>query len=577
MRYCLLVLAIVATSPLRADTLNEAVQHGMISNPDVLYNTAKQLSARQGIDKARGGWWPTIDANAGFGRERSDNPTTEAIDGPGIRILNRTESYIELKQNLFAGGGIVNEVKRTKSLYQAQELKTQGVAEDLALEIINRYLLVILHEKLYGYAITNYHAHRAVFGMIKERSEAGVSREAEVDQADARLALAESNKISAEANLQEARINYAKVVGKWPGKLVWPRVPTHQDLPRSLGEAIERGLDNHPTVRSTYADVKEAKSQYDVARAAYYPRVDFVLSASQNRNLDGLVGPNNDRMAMIRMNYNLFRGGSDDANVRQTAYEVQEAYELKNKALIDMKESVRLSWNAWTASGLRLNPLRRHVVASRETRSAYQEQFKVGKRTLLDLLDSQNEYYQSQIELARGINDEVYSRYRLLNGMGRLLCYLKMRLPQNVVNNDVFSSAQTHILLNKAMDELPYPDTTDRSLYLAQPVKNMDTTPLTKAIIAKNTTPPPGVTPRIWYVSAGRLKLKADAIALKNRLRNLGFAACIESLSKCTDCFNVVVGPYEYRGHAGNGMERLKEIAHVQGILVTYRQEPKCS
>ncbi|HHF7379480.1 TPA: TolC family protein, partial [Legionella feeleii] len=338
----------------------------------------------------------------------------------------------------FAGGGIVNEVKRTKSLYQAQELKTQGVAEDLALEIINRYLLVILHEKLYGYAITNYHAHRAVFGMIKERSEAGVSREAEVDQADARLALAESNKISAEANLQEARINYAKVVGKWPGKLVWPRVPTHQDLPRSLGEAIERGLDNHPTVRSTYADVKEAKSQYDVARAAYYPRVDFVLSASQNRNLDGLIGPNNDRMAMIRMNYNLFRGGSDDANVRQTAYEVQEAYELKNKALIDMKESVRLSWNAWTASGLRLNPLRRHVVASRETRSAYQEQFKVGKRTLLDLLDSQNEYYQSQIELARGINDEVYSRYRLLNGMGRLLCYLKMRLPQNVVNNDVF-------------------------------------------------------------------------------------------------------------------------------------------
>ncbi|MCC5016249.1 TolC family protein [Legionella sp. 31fI33] len=113
-------------------------------------------------------------------------------------------------------------------------MKTQGVAEDLALEIINRYLLVILHEKLYGYAITNYHAHRAVFGMIKDRSEAGVSREAEVDQADARLALAESNKISAEANLQEARINYAKVVGKWPGKLVWPRVPTHQDLPRSF-------------------------------------------------------------------------------------------------------------------------------------------------------------------------------------------------------------------------------------------------------------------------------------------------------------------------------------------------------
>ncbi|WP_035916041.1 TolC family outer membrane protein [Legionella lansingensis] len=561
------------TFPVFAETLAEAVQHGMISNPDVLFETAKGLSAQQAVKVARGAYFPTVDVTAGFGRERSRNPTTEAIDGPGVRILNRTESNIEFRQNLFAGGGIANELKRNKFLCQAQTLKTQGVAEDLALEVINRYLLVLLHEKLYHYAVVNLQAHRSVFSMIKERSEAGLSREAEVDQADARLALAEANRISAEANLQEARINYAKVVGKWPGKLRWPRIPTHQELPRSLGEAIERGLDNHPTVRSTYADVKEAKSQYEVAQATYYPRVDFVLSASQNKNLDGLIGPNTDRLAMIRMTYNVFRGGSDYAHVRETAYQVQEAYEVKNRALIDLKESIRLSWNAWTAAGLRLKPLRQHVQSSRQTRTAYSEQFKVSKRTLLDLLDSQNEFYEAQIALARGENDEIYGRYRILNGMGRLLSYLKLRLPVNVVNNDVFSSAQTHILLNKAMDRIPFPDNSDQGLILAHPVKNMNTVRLTKAIVDKNTSAPPLVTPKIWYVSVGRFVKKEEAIALANRLKALGFATCIELLDN--NCFNVIVGPYEYRGHAANAMERLKEVAHVPGILATYKEIPK--
>lgn len=570
----LIIASLTITSSGLAETLYEAVQHGMISNPDVLFNTAKGLTARQGVDKAKGGYWPTVDVTGSFGREKSINPTTEAIDGPGQRILNRTESNIEFKQNLFSGGGVVNEVKRNVFLCEAQKLKTQGVAEDLALEITNRYLLVLLHEQLYAFATTNYRVHRSLFSMIKERSDAGISREAELDQADARLALAESNKISAEANLNEARINYAKAVGKWPGKLRWPHIPTTSELPRSLGQAIEQGMDNHPTVKSSYADVKEAKSQYDVARASYYPRVDFVLSASQNRNLDGLIGPNNDRLASIRMNYNLFRGGADEAHVRETAYQVQEAYEVKNKALIDLKESIRLSWNAWMASGLRLKPLKQHVIASRETRGAYQEQFKVGKRTLLDLLDSQNEYYESQIELARGKNDEIYSRYRILNGMGKLLPYLKLKLPVNVVNNDVFSSAQTHILLNKQMDELPYPDTSDRALGLAEPVKNMNTTPLTPAIVNKNTTTPPVVAPRIWYVSAGRFALtqKENAVALSRRLNAMGFNACVQIF---TDSFNVAIGPYEYRGHAANAMERLKEVAHVQGLLVTYRQIPK--
>ncbi|HAT8251463.1 TPA: TolC family outer membrane protein [Legionella pneumophila subsp. pneumophila] len=572
MRKALFVVAMLTSSYAIADTLYEAVQYGMIANPDILLNTAKGLSAKQAIDKAKGGLYPSIDVTGGFGRQRSVNPTSAAIDDTPSTTLNIVESAVELRQRLFAGGGIINEVKRNQYLTEAQKWKTQGIAEDLALEITKNYFAVLLHERLYAYSIENLKAHKAVFKMIKERADAGITRTAEVDQANARLALAEANKISALADLQEVKINYAKTVGKWPENLQMPHVPARKSLPNNLARIIEKGLDNHPTVKSSYADIKEAKAQYDVARAAYYPEVNLVLNSSKNKNLGGLIGPNDSDTVAVRMNYNAFRGGADAARIRETAYQVQEAYETKNRTLLELKETIRLAWNAYVASALRIQPLKQHVTASRKTRTAYQDEFKVGKRTLLDLLDSQNEYYQSQIELARAENDEILSRYRILNGMGCLLKYLNLRLPVNVVNNDVFSSAQTNILLNRKMDEIPYPNNTDNPMVLTHPVKNMEKTRLTKSMVDKNTTYPQQITPKLWYISAGSFRDRNNAIALVKRLNGLGFTAF---MSPYKDLLSVFVGPYEYRGHAGNGMERLKELAHVEGVLVTFKEPPK--
>ncbi|HBZ2980160.1 TPA: TolC family outer membrane protein [Legionella pneumophila] len=572
MRKALFVVAMLTSSYATADTLYEAVQYGMIANPDILLNTAKGLSAKQAIDKAKGGLYPSIDVTGGFGRQRSVNPTSAAIDDTPSTTLNIVESAVELRQRLFAGGGIINEVKRNQYRTQAEQWKTQGIAEDLALEITKNYFGVLLYERLYAYSIENLKAHKAVFKMIKERATAGITRAAEVDQANARLALAEANKISALADLQEVKINYAKTVGKWPENLQMPRVPARNSLPNNLAKIIEKGLDNHPTVKSSYADIKEAKAQYDVARAAYYPEVNLVLNSSKNKNLGGLAGPNDSDTVALRMNYNAFRGGADAAHIRETAYQVQEAYETKNRTLLQLKEAIRLSWNAYVASALRIQPLKQHVMASRKTRTAYQDEFKVGKRTLLDLLDSQNEYYESQIELARAENDEILSRYRILNGMGCLLKHLNLRLPVNVVNNDVFSSAQTNILLNRKMDEIPYPNNTDNPMVLTHPVKNMEKTRLTKSMVDKNTTYPQQITPKLWYISAGSFRDRNNAVALVKRLNGLGFTAF---MSPYKDLLSVFVGPYEYRGHAGNGMERLKELAHVEGVLVTFKEPPK--
>jgi adhesin transport system outer membrane protein len=554
-----------------ADTLNDAVQQAMLSHPDVLLNTAKSLTARQGIAKAKGAFYPSIDLAAGAGREFSLNPTTQAIQDSPSETLNRTESSVELRQNLFAGGAIANEVKRNRYLTEAQEFKTQGIAEDIALDVVNRYLTVLMHQRLYALSVQNLAAHRPLLSMIEERTKAGLTRSAEVYQSNGRLALAESNLISARSNLEEAKINYAKVVGKWPKNLTVPRIPQRRDFPSTLGKTIETGLDQHPTVKSGYADIREAKEQYAVARAAYLPRVDAILSASKNKNLDGLRGANNDRLAMIRGTYNIFRGGADAARIRETAYMVQEAYEIKNRALIDLRESIRLSWNTWINAAARLKPLRAHVTDTKQTRAAYLKQFKLNKRTLLDLLDSQNELYESEIAYEKGKMAEKFARYRIINGMGKLLTYLHINLPRNVKNNDIFSSAQKHILLNDNMDHVPYPDYSDGPVALSRPVPSFEEAKMTPNVVHRNSTAPTPVTPINWYIDAGLFTTKAEAQALANRLIQYGFIGKIVMYKKC---FNVIVGPYKYKEHAGNGMSRLKELAHVPCTLVTYKGPP---
>jgi len=112
MRLKLLIALVFVCSTVSAETLHDAIQHGMITNPDVLYNTAKGLTAVQGVDKARSAYFPTVDATGAFGREQSENPTTTAIDGVGKVTLNKRESNIEMRQNLFSGGGIAYEYKR---------------------------------------------------------------------------------------------------------------------------------------------------------------------------------------------------------------------------------------------------------------------------------------------------------------------------------------------------------------------------------------------------------------------------------------------------------------------------------
>jgi adhesin transport system outer membrane protein len=322
-------------------------------------------------------------------------------------------------------------VDRRRGISESSAHRVYGTAEEIALQAVDAYLDVLKNRELVGYAKDNLAAHQKTFGQVKLRSDKGVGRRADLEQNDARLALATSNLEAAESLLRDAEIAYLKVVGKAPVNLTVPAVP--QNIPRSVDEAVKTGLANHPIMKAAQSNVNEAQAQRETARSFISPRLEVEASYSNNRNIDGLEGPNRDRMVMLWLKWNLFRGGFDRHRVDETGHQIDEAIEVARNTTRQVENAVRLAYNAYATARDRLPTLERYVKSSDSTREAYAQQFNIGQRTLLDMLDSENEYFTSRTTYTTSKFIEMSARYRILNAMGQLLSTLDVKPPQQAL------------------------------------------------------------------------------------------------------------------------------------------------
>jgi outer membrane protein, adhesin transport system len=416
-----------------AETLKEVVTFAVETHPQVLSAARKKDAADSAIDAARGGYYPKIDYLYGTGREHSQNTTTPGTlaalgqNPNGWVKLNRKQEGMILNQMLFDGMGVSGEVDRRKAISDSSAHRVYSAAEDTALQTIDAYLDVLKNVELVNYARENLAAHNRTFDQVKLRADKGVGRRADLEQIDARLALAISNQAAAESTLRDAEIAYLKVVGKMPISLTRPEAPP---IPPSADEAVRIAVMNHPILRSALSDVDAAQAQREIARSFYFPRIELEASYSDNKHVDGIIGPNRDRLVMLWLKWNVFRGGFDYHRDLETAKQINEAQEIARNTNRQVEAAVRLAYNAYATARDRLPSLDRYVKASDSTRDAYSKQFAIGQRTLLDLLDSENEFFTSRSTYVTALFIELSARYRVLNAMGHLMTAMDIKPPE---------------------------------------------------------------------------------------------------------------------------------------------------
>lgn len=427
-----------------ADTLEQAVAKTLDTHPElrIVFNRFKAREAQ--IDQAFSDYLPNVAVSAGWGIENTDSPSTRRnpLNGPvGDRDaeLKRGEAGISIQQMLFDGFRTGSEVDRFTFEATAEQWNLAAAAEDIALEVAQVYLSYMQAEQVLTLAEKNLATHKEIYSQIKQRTDSGLGSTADLSQITGRLARANANVIAARNNLYDSASAYLKVTGNQPDDVIMP-VADADMMPLSLQQSLQLAAENHPVLRSATQDIKAAQSEQDSAQSSYYPSISLELSGNWNNDLNGengrsftsdVGGHSNDLQAMVRMRYNLFSGGADLARDKETAYKIAEAKEIRERAHRQITEGASLAWNAYELLPEQKTFIQEHVVAAKQTQVAYGQQFNLGQRSLLDLLDTENELFEARKDYLRAEFDELLAQYRVLNSTGQLLNSLRITRPES--------------------------------------------------------------------------------------------------------------------------------------------------
>lgn len=419
-------------------TLKDAVSIGVYTNPEYGVVASSRRATDEELRQAKGLYLPSVDLNADTGYEYTDDVGTRFgadVDNDDEETLYRYETGLTVTQMLFDGWETKYENERQKNRITSASHRVRETAEFVGLDIVEAYLEVLRQRQLLQIARDNVASHIDIMNQITDGVDAGRSTQADVEQATARLSSAQANEASLREELRVAEASYRREVGDLPKDLSVPQAPV-EALEANVEDEVDAALLNSPTLDVLEADVTVADAELNGTQSTFYPQVDLQLNARQGNNLGGVEGKDRSGTALAVMNWNLYRGGADRARAREFIHRVEQEKEERADGARSVENDVRRTWSSMISASERSKAFMRQVEANEQVVGAYKDQFDLNRRTLLDVLDSQNELFVSRSNAVNAGFVEMTSVYRLLALKGKLLPTLGVDYPrESVVKN----------------------------------------------------------------------------------------------------------------------------------------------
>ena len=406
-----------------AQSLTEVIETTLLTNPDVLVSKYSVDAAAELQKQAKSAYLPSVDIVLSGGRESSNNTTTRAALLDELR-LTRKDRSLKITQLLYDGFATKNLIKQQAALTEAATLRLVSTQEIISLRAIQAYLEVIRRSEVVDLTYENLGHHDKTLAKISERFDNGVGTKIDVVQTRGRRAQSKGTLLLSQRDAKNGSAEFYRVVGENPESLKLPADAT--GLPTTLAQAIGIASRNNPGLKASELELEAAIAAQRISRAAYHPRFDLELGATRNDDADGTIGGNDDETAVVRMTYNLYRGGGDKARINEAQAREFVAREALRSVKRAVEEDVTLIWNELDDILVRLEYLEAHVVSTEEVLVVYNEQLSLGKRTLLDLLDVQNELLGAKTAYLTGQYSARFAKYRVLASTGSLLKNLEI-------------------------------------------------------------------------------------------------------------------------------------------------------
>lgn len=408
--------------------VQQVVEKVLMTHPEVQARFQDFSSSVEGQNVARGGWRPQVTAQGWVGREWRSH----IKDAPN-QDWNRPGWNLQLRQLIFDGFTTSSNINQLGFEKLAKFYDLRAATESMANDAVAAYLDVQRYREMEKLARENFGTHQTTLGQLRERQQSGVGRGVDMEQASGRLSLAQSNLMTETNNLNDVMQRYRRVVGEYPAAVMDPVPEVTDKLPlgganKDFGDSLRAS----PLLLSKQALLQAAEAGQKAAKGAHMPKLELLASTGRDRDQNSAAywDVQSSRIQLM-LTYNLYRGGADEARLRQTIAQGYAAQDVRDYTCRNLQQELSINWNNMARLRQQMPFLREHVISTSKVRVAYQQQFKIGQRSLLDLLNTENELFDAKRALVNGQYDLKKAEYQWLTLSSQILPTLGLAQPHD--------------------------------------------------------------------------------------------------------------------------------------------------
>jgi outer membrane protein, adhesin transport system len=404
-------------------TIVDAITQAVQTNPGVGEAVANRRATDAEFHQSQGALLPQVRLEASAGPERfNQQDVVPAPLGNGVWLPARTGSVV-IHQTLFDGFASINEIWRQSARVDAAAQRVHERSELIALDAAEAYISVIRFTRLIAISQDNVSAHRRIMENVQARFDGGRAGEGDLQQARERVAASEAALAEFRQSLEDARAAYRKSVGIEPFNM---RAPGRlRGLPPSKDAALAVALRHNPTIKAAELDADAAKYGFEATAGSFVPNVSLEGRTLRGIDSDTIFGRRSDSSGKVVLGWDLFTGGQDSWKRAAAAEHYNEQRMRFARLQRDAFEALDKAWSARTITSDRAAALLRQVNADRKAIAAYNKEYELGQRSLIDLLNAENQLYNGLVSLESTRDVAIFADYQLLAAMGQLLSFLK--------------------------------------------------------------------------------------------------------------------------------------------------------
>lgn len=410
-----IALVIGSGSSARGESLRQALDSAYRLNPKLDAERARLRATDEEVPKARSGWLPSVSGSADIGQQRLKTKPDTASAGD-----TKPAGYgLNVSQQVFSGFRTVNTVREAEAVVRAGRENLRLVENQTLLDAVTAYADVVRDMALVRLRENNVNVLTTDLNAAETRRTVREVTRTDVAQARARRAKAVSALDAAKANLKTSRAVYERVIGHGPDRLTDPagRLP---QLPRTIDEAQAVAERESPNVVSAQYREQAARHGVDKIWGELLPDVRIEASYQRRNDYTAAIGEQDSTSITGRVNVPLYQGGETEARVRQAKHTHVSRLQEIEQARAEVQSAITAAWSRVMAARAQLKSDSVQVEANQVALEGVREEEKVGQRTLLDVLNAEQELLDAQVQLAVTRHDLVVAAYALISTMGRL-------------------------------------------------------------------------------------------------------------------------------------------------------------